>query len=636
MLRHWRTCQDRLKSGLRPPVLPLKKRGRKLNACTRCAQLKKKCSGALPCVTCAEQNQQCSYARPSTIKTTTCREKEDEIAVPPVLPIEQDLNNHEVQSSEMTMPDAEFLWADLMNGKMSDLWSLSPPPIPWTDLINYPTQVGYPTTPLLGQEKFSDISSGMVDDHTSMFNYRLNGSSSSPVCPSLAPKPNLLRLDIRFLANFTSTHGMANSFEIGNCLARRRVMSNLAQNRNMLSMTRSYGKGSGNAGVADLWLGSSRGVGQSSSGNNRYDWHFASQQPDIPDNVSSLSRRGGDGHPLASKSREIIRGIQETTCSKMPYRTTTINWSQSAERSCARFFSPLNLEKFTRAFWHFWNPNWPVFHRPTFEASQKPAQLIAALSLVGACVSPEKIDRDQAMSWLEAVEDWVFSDPDFSEDMIPQTDDESQLSQIGTRLDSIRAAYALLIIMTWEGNEKQMTRARRTQFTQTVSVSRSLYFFCTAQDAAYDESSADSRSQWMLYALREECIRTLIYVFLLDCAFVMFNNSAPRMVISELQFSLTSPEVWFHAPNPHNWLGCVQKSPRVDEGMSLSEAVGRMMHSDLDATECKIFQQTNLLNHFAITSGMYLGKAHNNLMAESHAYKIIQPFITLFSIIITG
>ena len=229
------------------------------------------------------------------------------------------------------------------------------------------------------------------------------------------------------------------------------------------------------------------------------------------------------------------------------------------------------------------------------------------MSLIGACLSTEKTDQDQAMAWVDAVEEWIFSDPDFSEERIPQTCDESEISQVETRLDALRAAYALVLVMTWEGCESQMKRARRTRFSQVICVARSLYYFVARGRSLHGEPSfGEPFSPWRFFALKEECIRLLSYVFLLDCAFVMLNHTAPRMVTRELQFRLASPDACFHAPELDTWLRCMEEwegTTQLSGKMALSEAIEMIMKCEPGSMEWHALEQTSTLNLFAISSG---------------------------------
>ncbi|KAM5351006.1 hypothetical protein ACJ41O_003729 [Fusarium nematophilum] len=624
LLRHWRTCEERLRSGLPLPFLPPRKRGRKAVACARCAQLKKKCSGTLPCETCADQGHQCTYARPSSVSSTrpsTARREESlPVVGPPPLPqVTREAaaaNAHVDQAMQTLLPDVQLFWSILGDqgaGAPELVWpaatsssSALVPALPAKDaVVSHAILSEYPTPMSSIPENYSDVQQSSPSRNNSIW----DSSHVDPFLLTLTPKPNPPRVKIRFLATFTSSHGMVNSFQCPNTLARKQIFSTLAQPRRALPAASGQTKSPRSMKPALPW-GSSQPIqrpGMMSFVDNQNDWRRPALPPsgiiidDLP-TESALSHP----HPLTSKAREIIQGVRAAICNKSQFRETSTSWSQSRERSCARFFSPLNLERFVGAFFKLWYPNWPVFHLPTFVATQRSAQLIAGLVLIGACVSPEKSDHDQAMSWMEAVEDWIFSDPDFCEDPIPQTDDEFQLSQVETRLDSLRAAYAILIIMTWEGSEKQMTRGRRTRFSQMVGVARSLFFFATTQGDPYEQSSAgDPFSEWRLFALREECIRTILYVFLIDCAFVMFHNAAPRMVISELRFDLAATEACFQAPDPGTWLKCLTEWPGSrlpGRDMSVSELIEMGMKSELTSDEWKLLEHTSMLNLFGFAS----------------------------------
>ncbi|KAH7190569.1 hypothetical protein BKA60DRAFT_601936 [Fusarium oxysporum] len=262
-------------------------------------------------------------------------------------------------------------------------------------------------------------------------------------------------------------------------------------------------------------------------------------------------------HFLASKCEEIIRGIRETTS-----QAADMSLSASQQLPCARFFSPRNVDLFLTTFFQIWPPNWLVFHRPTFNSTLKPPTLIAALSLIGATLSPERKQRDQAMG------------PDFNEDIVPQTDDDNQAYHALQRLDIAQAAYAIVMLMNWEGNTKTRLRARRTRFPDIVYVARSLYAFAMPGTK---------------FALREELIRTLLYTFLLDSAFVMFYNMSLRMVINELEFGLAATDEHFGASDAEAWaVACSQAT--------LSQSLSMIMTEDCGATQWGIFEQMTFHN----------------------------------------
>ncbi|RKL07795.1 hypothetical protein BFJ70_g16872 [Fusarium oxysporum] len=473
----------------------------------------------------------------------------------------------------------------------------------------------YPVPPILPAFTFQtqDRSKGNSPWNLSLPGMEWFKTDPIPSLSLLTPEPTFPRMYLRFLARFTATHGMANSFECGDALTRRRIISGLPRRRNNLPAITYEATCPVNAGPTPSWMEASEPT-TDQHGQSFIDTHqehgFLSEQAGALSNAALAE--GCDetlAHPLARKSREIVWGIRNAMCSGSISRIPNVSWSESRDRSCTRFFSPMNLELFIGTFFQIWYPNWPIFHKPTFNATQKPPQLIAALSLIGACLSPETKYQNQAMLWMEAVEDWIFSDPDFCEDAIPQTDDDSQLLQIRKKLDILQAAYAVILLMNWEGDKAQRTRARRTRFSEIICIARSLYFFAAPQsNHLKDFGPVNYFSVWTTFALREECIRTLLYVFLIDCAFVIFYNSAPRMVTSELQFSLANSNQCFLAPDPDTWSKHAQfacQSQMPCQGVTLSRAINMMMNSEIGSDERKMFEQMSILNLFAIASCVF-------------------------------
>ncbi|KAF5644865.1 zinc C2H2 type domain protein [Fusarium sp. NRRL 25303] len=208
--------------------------------------------------------------------------------------------------------------------------------------------------------------------------------------------------------------------------------------------------------------------------------------------------------------------------------------------------------------------------------------------------------------WLETVENWIFQDPDFSEDSIAQTDDDSQDSQVRQRLDILQAAYGILLLMNWEGDTKTRLRARRTRFPDIVFVSRTLYPFVMV--GTRDSSSLASRNlhdHWISFGLREELIRTLLYTFLLDSAFVIFYDMSPRMVINELQFGLAAQDEHFNAPDAETWFMCTQAAAQrslMCSEVTLAQSITMIMDEDFGTSGWEVFETISPLNLFAIAS----------------------------------
>ncbi|KAF5583990.1 C2H2 transcription factor [Fusarium pseudocircinatum] len=401
-------------------------------------------------------------------------------------------------------------------------------------------------------------------------------SHDSPSLLLVTPKPTFPRMRLRFLARLTSSHGLANSFNCGNIFT-----STKAHPGPLL----------------------------------QYDSQTSLESVAIPETpVASLSATPGQRtqpqqgltgqNSLANICEQIVTGIFHASSQR-----SELDWSNSRELSCSRFFSPRNVELFLTLFFHIWHPNWPVFHRPTFDPTVKSPKLIAALSLIGASLSPDRKHQDQAMMWLEIVENWIFQDPDFNEDSIAQTDDGGQAFEVRKRLEILQAAYGILLLMNWEGDTKMRLRARRTRFPDIVFVSRTLYPF--AIPGTVEEASFAPRSlwdHWTSFGLREELIRTLLYTFLLDSAFVIFYDMSPRMAINELQFGLAATDGQFNAPDAETWFMCTQAAAQRSLACSqitLSQSITMIMGEDFGTSRWEVFETISPLNLFAIASAFH-------------------------------
>ncbi|KAF5584586.1 zinc finger C2H2 type domain-containing protein [Fusarium pseudoanthophilum] len=398
-------------------------------------------------------------------------------------------------------------------------------------------------------------------------------SHDSPSLLLVTPKPTFPRMRLRFLARLTSSHGLANSFNCDNILFSTKAHPGRLQYDSQTLLE--------SVAIPETPVASP--------------WANPCQRPHPQQGLTGQ-------HSLANICEQIVRGIFHASS-----QASESNWSSSRKLSCSRFFSPRNVDLFLALFFQIWHPNWPVFHRPTFDPTVKSPKLIVALSLIGASLSPDRKHRDQAMIWLEIAESWIFQGPDFSEASITQTDDDDQNSEVRQRLDILQAAYGILLLMNWEGDTKMRLRARRTRFTDIVFVSRTLYPF--AIPATSEEASFAPRSlhdHWASFGLREELIRTLLYTFLLDSAFVIFYDMSPRMVITELQFGLAAADDYFNAPDAETWFMCTQAAAQMSLSCSqitLSQSITMIMGEDFGTSRWEVFETISPLNLFAIASG---------------------------------
>ncbi|GFF38041.1 C2H2 type zinc finger domain protein [Aspergillus udagawae] len=312
-----------------------------------------------------------------------------------------------------------------------------------------------------------------------------------------------------FLDAFTSRTGFVSSFECGTLEQRLDVLYTIEEKERLtdsfwtLNVDQSSNQDSNNScGVSSQWL----------------------------------------NDPLALQTHQILLLIKEVVMIKPRNSCVTISWSPDIEQRCLQFFSPTSLRKYIELYWSVWSPNVNFLHRPSFHpASSKPI-LLASMAIIGACVSPNLEDNDNARMWFNCVEEAVFADEDFNRDPV------SPFHPVRDRqkMQALQAAYMVCLYQNWEGTDASKKRIRRHRFSTVVSTVRDLDIK-TARHVDYNAKHRDE-FDWNEFVAREELIRTFIWVFLLDTAFVTFNNLPPRMVVKEMKMHVAAPESCFQAP----------------------------------------------------------------------------------------
>ncbi|KAE8399515.1 hypothetical protein BDV37DRAFT_297721 [Aspergillus pseudonomiae] len=216
-------------------------------------------------------------------------------------------------------------------------------------------------------------------------------------------------------------------------------------------------------------------------------------------------------------------------------------WSPQLEKDCIRFFSPKNIERFIKVYWTAWHPHYPVIHKATFSISSAPAHLTAAMAVMGACFSQNTNDNHSAKLWLNGVEEMVFTNKYFGDLMLqdPATVNIRDVVQL------LQAAYCVCTFQITEGSHISRRRTRRQRFSMLVSLARDLNLFSITHRNLDSVRGGDFC--WDTFIATEECIRTMLFIYIHDTGFAIFSNYPPRMRIQEMSLSMACPEACFQA-----------------------------------------------------------------------------------------
>ncbi|KAF2855295.1 hypothetical protein T440DRAFT_504721 [Plenodomus tracheiphilus IPT5] len=594
--RHWTSCRIRKQRGLPVPTLKAKTRGRKVRACDRCWRLKKACEGGKACKECVGRGARCAYERVSKRGGDVVsvfgdagegvlgsyEEKGKSGGDDAVDQGEREtsvgMDEEIVSTFDLDMYESAFDILDSDNKSKESALDTG------DDVLQHPPDDYY----ALEQSSRLDldcwsVSSSLMIEHQ--------------ISKSLYQRPTHLNIHMLiqfpFLENLTNTTGFVKSFGCGTKQQRLSITLNSSSMKPCRSLISFVGRSSD---PATHWVEIMRDALQQ-------------QDHDVATDALDLL-------PMTHKIVSQIRGI---ALSKSHQSLEELAWSPSIEALCFKFFHPVSIQKNLALFWSCWYPNLPAIHRPTFEAKEKSPALIAAMTLVGACLSPDERDRASAQVWFNPVEEMVFSDHVFIDHDVSSAWQASNDShRRGTHLDMLQAAYCVCLYQTWEGCKRSKRRVLRQRFSDLVYLARdiglaqaSLQMIDTSNPAAFD---------WDEYILRESLIRICSYICSIDASYALFFRHTPRMVLSELTIDMCSPESCFQASSKQEcfielktWrsrMGIVTNNSRTTTTTNLTifSAVEALRDEHAMATPqlCAAFSHLSVLNMFTIVHALYL------------------------------
>lgn len=322
---------------------------------------------------------------------------------------------------------------------------------------------------------------------------------------------------------------------------------------------------------------------------------------------SDLQWQPWSSDEIAFKTYEIVDKMRGISCNKPRGSKIAINWSPLLEKMCLDFFSPPNLRKHLAFFWSSWYPNCPIIHRPTFSIAKAQHELLASMVLMGGCMSPDSRDRASANIWFNSLEELIFTSEELYDEIAVDRDylllDSTVVQR---RLEILQAAYFICLTQNWEGSRESKQRIRRHRYSTVIAFVRD--FKISNATLKHLRTNDIGMFKWDKFILQESLIRTFIYVFLFDAAFVIFNNSPPRMVVLELTMDLACPESCFQATSSEECFVCLNSWSYARDSpptLDLSSAVEIICRPQISEENQKIFSSLSTLNMFAIITGLH-------------------------------
>lgn len=530
---------DVLKRHLRTCGGEPSKAGARRRACDRCVRQKKACSADQPCQACSKKGVLCFYSTPNSDEMALLAEEGASAVVS---------NEHRHNATPSTSSDMPFG----MSGHGLGTFNSTP-------LDSLFRQSTLDSSSLSWPDYAQLTSDAQFIDNTT-FGYSLP-----------------------FLDRFTSNTGLISSFDCGTQEQREQVASALELEKFDILQHTSTILPQPHLKFNPISPLLFNGISD------------ANNSDSIPNDWLS--------EPLSLKTHEIIILVEEVVTVKPRNSPVTLEWSPCLKSACLQFFSPANLRKYLGFYWAIWHPNVNFVHRPTFDiVSAKPA-LLAAMALMGACVSPDMPDNEDARMWLNCVEEIVFIDDDFNSDLgYPVSGGNISIHR--PKLQALQAAYIVCLYQNWEGTDSSKSRIRRFRFANLVSTARDIGI-TTATHINY-ATLVRADFQWKEFAAREELIRLFTWIFLLDTAFVIFNNLPPRMVFKEMNINMATPEACFQAETAdlcHQKIQSHIPAGSAYWGLSFRHAFEALSQPELSPIMRNSIASLGPLNLFAMASG---------------------------------
>lgn len=116
---------------------------------------------------------------------------------------------------------------------------------------------------------------------------------------------------------------------------------------------------------------------------------------------------------------------------------------------------------------------------------------------------------------------------------------------------------------------------------------------------------------WNKFAVQEQLIRTIMWIFLFDTAFVIFNNLPPRMVIREMNMDTACGEDIFQARSAADCFTLIRKDQSYTTSLARKPnptfyyAAQSLCMQDLGEASTVELADLGPLNLFAITSSIH-------------------------------
>ncbi|KAF3929903.1 hypothetical protein AA313_de0201984 [Arthrobotrys entomopaga] len=194
------------------------------------------------------------------------------------------------------------------------------------------------------------------------------------------------------------------------------------------------------------------------------------------------------------------------------------------------------LQRFTNSFFRHWHKHGAIIHVPSYSPSTCATVLILAMSCIGGLYVKDQSEIRRCKNLLDIAEVYIYG-RDYLKDEYELSQTRGLPSESRTYenvdwedFEKLQAAYLMIVVQTWAGHQLAKRRIRRLRFTKVLELSRQLKL-----PSAHHKIHPRNPEEFMKWIRVEAAIRLQNIMLTIDCAFVIFNNSLPRISLAEIE-----------------------------------------------------------------------------------------------------
>ncbi|KAF2796691.1 hypothetical protein K505DRAFT_157248 [Melanomma pulvis-pyrius CBS 109.77] len=506
--RHYKTCKSR---GDHPVPGP-QKRGRRKQACDRCATFKMACDRSRPCYACLSNNTACTWNRvQATVVNTQIitdeRQRNDTaLSVTPYSP-----ESSPSESNVAAPPQSpESLSVVETPGFM-----LEKMPIPF--LMNFVTSESRSLPETFG---YSNV-------------------APEPLPKLLSPGANARRSSWLLTEGATmpvpTYSGGASNNSI---LDELPIMSDILSQRPHISAMEpqaSYG------GVPTYENPPPRDSHPADGISHSLE---LMEHPSIPSDASIST------NTRISELVMQLASIYITLPKGHPARASNVRMEDIDE-----FLTTSKIRTVSQTYFHHFYSHLPILHRPSFNVETTSLRLVLVVYLGGALFSSLDDLIHMARSFLDLAEEYIFQDP-FFEQLSKWDSQREPVQDCDSNIQAVQAALNIIFLQNWEGNNQARRRIRAERFSSVVMGSRAMQLTSACNPLFIQIQEGQSTLfSWHKFIKYEERLRLMYYIFILDSIFCIFHNYTPRLALAELS---TEIPCWIEAFSATSSAECFQ------------------------------------------------------------------------------